>query len=136
MSLSNLHKLEVLIVDDYEMIRTALRNALINLGFKNITEADNGSVAMKLIQNNLSLDIKFDIIFSDWNMPEVDGFELLKFCKNHEALKAIPFVMVTAESDSAAILSAVKAGVDDYVVKPFAPASIQSKLVRLLSAKK
>jgi two-component system chemotaxis response regulator CheY len=135
MDIGQLQVLKVLIVDDYEMIRTALKNSLMAIGVKNITEAANGAQAVQLIQQRIDLDKKFDIIFSDWNMPEMNGLELLQFCKANAAMKTTPFIMVTAESDQAAILAAVKSGVDDYVVKPFAPTSIQAKLARLLPSR-
>lgn len=126
-------QLNVLIVDDFEVIRVMLRNALVNLGVKNITDAQNGKVAKDLIEQKLGSGGKFDVIFSDWNMPEMDGYELLQFCKGHPDMKAVPFIMVTAEAESNAIMAAVRAGANDYVVKPFSPDVIHRKLSRLLT---
>ncbi len=123
-------KINVLIVDDFEMVRMMLKNALNGIGIKNISEATNGKQAKDMVLEKINSGAKFDIIFSDWNMPEMDGLELLKFCKGHEAIKKTPFIMVTAESESSFIMEAVRAGADDYLVKPFSPMLIDKKLTR------
>lgn len=129
----DISQLQVLIVDDFEVVRMMLRNSLVNLGVKNITDAQNGRIAKELIEAKIAAGSKYDVIFCDWNMPEMDGYQLLQFCKGNPNIKSVPFIMVTAEAESNAIMSAVRAGANDYVVKPFSPAVIHGKLSRLLT---
>ncbi|MBL7179758.1 MAG: chemotaxis response regulator CheY [Pseudomonadota bacterium] len=119
-------KMKVLIVDDFATMRRILRNILKQLGFTNITEADNGKAALKELKKE-----KFDLILCDWNMPEMPGIELLNTVRADDALKHIPFVMVTAEAQKDNIIEAVKAGVSSYIVKPFTAETVSEKLNKL-----
>jgi len=121
--------MRVLIVDDFATMRRILKNILKQIGFKNISEADNGKTALKELKNE-----QFDLVLCDWNMPEMPGIELLKQVRSDEQLKGIPFVMVTAEAKKENILEAVKAGVSSYIVKPFTAETINEKLKKIFPA--
>lgn len=118
--------MRVLIVDDFATMRRILKNILKQIGLKNISEAENGKAALKELRNE-----KFDLVLCDWNMPEMPGIELLNQVRSDDQLKAIPFVMVTAEAKRENILEAVKAGVSSYIVKPFTAETINEKLKKI-----
>ena len=118
--------MKVLIVDDFATMRRILKNILRQIGFANISEADDGKTAMKELKEE-----KFDLVLCDWNMPEMPGIELLAEMKSNNELKDIPFVMVTAEAKKDNILAAVKAGVSSYIVKPFTAETIGEKLKKI-----
>jgi two-component system chemotaxis response regulator CheY len=118
--------MKVLIVDDFATMRRILRNILKQIGFTNITEADDGSTALKELKKE-----KYDLILCDWNMPEMPGIDLLNTIKSDDELKGIPFVMVTAEAQKDNIVGAVKAGVNSYIVKPFTAETISDKLKKV-----
>lgn len=117
-----------LIADDFGTMRKILKKSLTDLGYNNIVEAIDGANAYQLLNEHAKTDDPVSFIISDWNMPNMTGMELLKKCKSEEVYKKIPFMLVTAESEKSQILEAVQAGVIDYVVKPFSPAMIKSKL--------
>jgi two-component system chemotaxis response regulator CheY len=116
-------KIAILIVDDFSTMRRIVKNTLKQLQFDNITEADDGTTALKLIR-----DKHFDLIISDWNMPNMKGIDLLKTIRADDRFKKTPFVMVTAESNKEAVVEAAKAGVSNYVVKPFTTEVLEKKL--------
>lgn len=118
--------MKVLVVDDFATMRRIIKNILKQTGFTNILEAEDGKSALKMLQND-----KFDLILCDWNMPEMQGIELLTRMKSDEQLKGIPFVMVTAEAQKENIIEAVKAGVNSYIVKPFTAEIVEQKLKKL-----
>ena len=120
--------MKVLIVDDFATMRRILRNILKQIGFTNISEADDGNTALKALKKE-----KFDLILCDWNMPEMPGIDLLKTLKADEQLKDIPFVMVTAEAQKDNIIEAVKEGVSNYIIKPFTAETINEKLNKVFS---
>lgn len=115
----------VLIVDDMSAMRKIIRNILRDLGFTDLTEAEDGARAWELIT---SAEQPFGLIISDWNMPHCMGIDLLRRLRADARFKKTPFVMVTAESEQAQIVQAVKAGVDQYIVKPFSKETLISKL--------
>ena len=121
--------MEVLIVDDFATMRRILKNILTQIGFTNIYEADHGKNALKVLKNQ-----KIDLIMCDWNMPEMTGLDLLNAVRADEALKGIPFVMVTAEAQKENIIQAVQAGVNNYVVKPFTTETITQKLEKVFGS--
>jgi two-component system chemotaxis response regulator CheY len=121
--------MRVLIVDDFATMRRILKNILKQIGFKNISEADNGKAALRELKNE-----KFDLVLCDWNMPEMRGIELLNQVRSDDQLKGIPFVMVTAEAKKENILEAVKAGVSSYIVKPFTAETVSEKLKKIFAA--
>ena len=118
--------MKVLIVDDFATMRRILRNILKQIGFTDINEADDGSTALKELKK-----AKYDLILSDWNMPEMPGIDLLNAVRADDELKGIPFVMITAEAQKDNIVGAVKAGVNSYVVKPFTAETINEKLKKV-----
>lgn len=119
----------ILIVDDYRTMLRIIRNLLSQLGFNNIEEATSGAMAFAKLQEK-----KYDLVISDWNMEPMTGLELLKKVRAEESLKAIPFIMITAESKTENVVAAKKAGVNNYIVKPFNAETLKSKLSAVLGA--
>ena len=117
----------ILVVDDFATMRRIVKGNLRQLGFSKIIEAEDGRIALEELKKN-----KIDLIISDWNMPNMNGLELLKAVKGDESFKKIPFVMVTAEGQKSNVMEAVKAGVSNYVVKPFTPETLEEKLKKVL----
>lgn len=120
-----------LIVDDFATMRKVVKKVLVELGYSDILEAEDGKIALQLIQDAANNGAPFQCIVSDWNMPNMTGLELLKACKADPKLKEIPFMLVTAESEKEQIIEAAKAGVSEYVVKPFNAATLKDKLTRV-----
>lgn len=118
-------KIPILIVDDFSTMRRIVKNCLKQLGFDNVTEADDGQTAWTKLQ---SAETEFKLIISDWNMPNMMGIDLLKAVRGDERFKKIPFIMVTAEGQKDNIIEAAKAGVSNYVIKPFTADTLQQKL--------
>ena len=116
-------EMKILVVDDFATMRKIVRNILKQLGFNNIEEADDGNSALTQLKSQ-----SFDFVVTDWNIPNMSGLELVKAIRADENLKHIPLLMVTAEALKENIVAAVKAGVNDYVVKPF---EIKEVLARL-----
>jgi len=104
-------------------MRRIVKNCLIQLGFTNIAEAEDGEAALAKLRTG-----SFQLIISDWNMPKMMGIDLLRAVRADEKLKAIPFLMVTAEAQKENVIEAAKAGVSNYIVKPFTPDQVQTKL--------
>ncbi len=117
---------KILVVDDFSTMRRILKNILKQIGFTNISEADNGTTALEELKKK-----KFDLIISDWNMPQMTGLDLLKTIRADDTLKDIPVLMVTAEAQKQNVIEAVKAGVTNYVVKPFTADSISEKIEKI-----
>lgn len=121
--------MKVLIVDDFATMRRILKNIMKQLGFSNITEAENGKNALKILKGET-----IDLVLCDWNMPEMPGIDLLNAVRSDDQLKKTPFVMVTAEAQKENILEAVKAGVSSYIVKPFTAETVEEKLKKVFSS--
>ncbi|PKN33666.1 MAG: response regulator [Deltaproteobacteria bacterium HGW-Deltaproteobacteria-19] len=119
--------LKLLIVDDFATMRKVIRNILKQLGYENIVEAEDGSIALRVLKSQ-----KIDLVISDWNMPNMTGLELLKAVRADEELKVTPFLMVTAEALQENVVAAVKAGVSNYIVKPFTAEAMNEKLQKIL----
>ncbi|MEZ5939363.1 MAG: response regulator [Hyphomonadaceae bacterium] len=117
----------VLVVDDYKTMIRIIRNLLNQLGFSNIDEASDGKAALDKMRN-----AKYGLVISDWNMEPMTGYELLREVRNDDGLKATPFIMVTAESKTENVIAAKKAGVNNYIVKPFNAATLKTKLTAVL----
>lgn len=115
--------LKFLVVDDFSTMRRIVRNLLKELGFVNVDEAEDGVVALQKLKSS-----GFDFVVSDWNMPNMDGLELLKAIRADAALKQLPVLMVTAEAKRENIIAAAQAGASGYVVKPFTAATLDEKL--------
>ncbi len=120
-----------LVVDDFATMRKIIKKVLTELGYTNVEEADDGKTALPIITQAHEMGKPFEFIISDWNMPGMQGIDLLKACKADPRFKATPFMLVTAESEQKHILEAAKAGVSDYVVKPFNSATLKQKLERV-----
>ena len=118
--------MKILVVDDFSTMRRINKSLLRQLGYTNIEEADDGSTALQRLKQG---DI--DFVVSDWNMPKMEGIELLKAVRGDEKLKDTPFLMVTAESDKEKVVEAVKAGVNNYVVKPFTAETLKEKIGKI-----
>lgn len=127
-------QLRILLVDDFEMIRSLLKQALKQLGHTDLTEAVDGVDAFEKITKAKDDGTPFDIVFLDWNMPRMTGIEVVQKCKENDALKAIPFIMITAEREQKSVVAALKAGVSDYVIKPFSPKQLASKIERIVNS--
>ncbi|MBN2233022.1 MAG: chemotaxis response regulator CheY [Deltaproteobacteria bacterium] len=121
--------MKILIVDDFSTMRRIIKNILRQLGFNNVHEADDGATAWPKIQAE-----PFDLIITDWNMPKMSGLELLKAIRNDDNLKDMPVLMVTAEALKENIIEAVKAGVSNYIVKPFTAETMQEKLTKIFGS--
>ena len=120
--------MRVLVVDDFATMRRIVKNILRQLGFNNVVEADDGTTAWEVLNKD-----KIDFIVSDWNMPKMTGLELLKAVRGDDALKDIPFLMVTAEAQQENIIEAVKSGVSNYIVKPFTAETLGQKINQIFS---
>lgn len=120
--------MSVLIVDDYKTMLRIMRNLLRQLGFENVEEAIDGTVALEILNENPN----FGLIISDWNMEPMTGIELLRKVRADDKLKAIPFIMVTAESKSENVIAAKEAGVSNYIVKPFNAETLKAKMASVL----
>ncbi|GEQ97092.1 response regulator [Iodidimonas gelatinilytica] len=117
----------ILIVDDYKTMLRIVRNLLKQLGFDNVDEATDGSQALEKLRSK-----NYGLVISDWNMEPMTGYELLKEVRADAQLKALPFIMVTAESKTDNVIAAKKAGVNNYIVKPFNAATLKQKLSAVL----
>ncbi|HDG96728.1 MAG: response regulator [Deltaproteobacteria bacterium] len=120
--------IKVLVVDDFATMRRIVKGVLKQLGFKDIIEADDGTTALDELKKE-----KIGLIVSDWNMPKMTGLELLKKVRQDDELKSIPFIMVTAEGQKENVIEAVKAGVSNYIVKPFTPETLSEKLEKVFN---
>jgi two-component system chemotaxis response regulator CheY len=116
-------KMPILIVDDFSTMRRVMKNCLTKLGFENVTEAEDGSDALSKLK-----DQKFKFIISDWNMPNMMGLDFLKAVRDDEAHGAVPFLLVTAESQKDNVFEAARAGVSNYIVKPFTADILHKKM--------
>ena len=119
--------MNVLIVDDYKTMLRIIRNLLRQIGFVNIDEATDGSMALQLMRGG-----NYGLVISDWNMEPMTGLQLLREVRADAKLKTIPFIMVTAESKSENVIAAKEAGVSNYIVKPFNAETLQAKMVSVL----
>jgi two-component system chemotaxis response regulator CheY len=120
-----------LVVDDFATMRKIIKKVLAELGYTHVEEADDGKPALELLNAHHEAGKPFNFVISDWNMPGMTGIDLLKACKESPHLKSIPFMLVTAESEQKNIIEAAKAGVSDYVVKPFNAQTLKIKLERV-----
>ncbi len=120
--------IKVLVVDDMSTMRRIIKNVLRQIGFSDIVEAENGQEALTKLKSG-----GFGLIVSDWNMPVMQGIELLRAVRGDTELKTIPFLMVTAEAQKENLIEAVQAGVSNYVVKPFTAEVLQGKLEKIFA---
>ena len=115
-----------LVVDDFSTMRRIVRNLLKELGYTNVDEAEDGSMALSKLRSE-----QFDFVISDWNMPVMDGLTMLQNIRADAALSKLPVLMVTAEAKKENIIAAAQAGANGYVVKPFTAATLDEKLAKI-----
>ncbi len=115
--------MSVLVVDDYKTMIRIIRNLLKQIGFEDVDEAADGSEALGKMREK-----RYGLVISDWNMEPMTGYELLKEVRGDERLQKTPFIMVTAESKTENVIAAKKAGVNNYIVKPFNAQTLKSKI--------
>ena len=118
--------LKFLVVDDFSTMRRIVRNLLKELGFTNVEEAEDGAVALSKLRQG-----GFEVVVSDWNMPNMDGLSLLQTMRADAALKSLPFLMITADAKKENIAAAVQAGASSCIAKPFTAATLQEKLDKI-----
>lgn len=115
--------MKILVVDDFSTMRRIVKNLLVELGFSNISEADDGATAWPILEKG-----GIDFLVTDWNMPEMAGIDLLKHVRANPSTASIPVLMVTAEAQREQIMEAAQAGVNGYVVKPFTAETLKEKI--------
>ena len=113
----------ILVVDDYNTMIRIIRNLLRQLGFEDIDDAADGASALSKMRGR-----RYGLVISDWNMEPMTGYDLLKEIRGDPNLAGIPFIMVTAESKTDNVIAAKKAGVNNYIVKPFNAQTLKSKI--------
>ena len=118
--------LKILIVDDYSTMRRIVKNLLADLGFTNVTEADDGRAALPMLQNG-----DFEFLSTDWNMPGMTGIDLRKAVRSDPRLAKLPVLMVTAEAQRDQIVEAAQAGVNGYIIKPFTAVTLKEKIDKI-----
>lgn len=120
--------MKILVVDDFSTMRRIVRNLLVELGFTStlIQEADDGENAIAMLRS-----MPFELVVTDWNMPNMTGIDLLRAIRAEPKLKGLPVLMVTAENNREQIIAAAQAGVNGYIVKPFTAATLQEKLGKI-----
>ena len=123
--------LKFLVVDDFSTMRRIVKNLLHDLGYPNVTEADDGKTALPMLQGG-----GFDFLISDWNMPGMSGLDLIKAVRSDAKLAKMPVLMLTAEAKREQIIEAAQAGVNGYVIKPFTAETLKEKLDKILGAGK
>jgi two-component system chemotaxis response regulator CheY len=118
--------MKILIVDDFSTMRRIIKNLLRDLGFNNTEEADDGLTAWPILEAG-----GIDFLVTDWNMPGMQGIDLLKKVRADENLSTLPVLMVTAETKREQIIVAAQAGVNGYIVKPFTAATLKEKIDKI-----
>jgi two-component system chemotaxis response regulator CheY len=116
--------MRVLLVDDSSTMRRIQKTQLASVGIDDILEAGDGDEAMFVLEKNMPIDI----ILLDWNMPVMDGFTFLKNARQNDKYKNVKIIMCTSESEKNRVLEAIKAGANNYIVKPFTPEALKEKL--------
>lgn len=119
-------KMKFLIVDDFSTMRRIVRNLLKELGYTSADEAEDGAAAFQKLQGG-----GFNFVITDWNMPNMDGLQLLQAIRSDAALKALPVLMITAEAKKENIIAAAQSGANGYIVKPFTAATLNEKLIKI-----
>ncbi|MDR2401779.1 MAG: response regulator [Deferribacteraceae bacterium] len=117
----------IITVDDSSTMRRIIKNTLQKIGFANVLEAGNGVEALEIMAKQ-----NVDMIITDWNMPEMDGLTYVKAVRGKDQFKETPILMITTEAAKEDILTALRSGVNNYVVKPFTPDTLQEKVFKLL----
>ena len=125
--MSHAAELKFLVVDDFSTMRRIVRGLLKEMGCNNVDEAEDGAVALQLLKAT-----RYDFVVSDINMPNMNGFELLKAIKAEDSMRHIPVLMVTAEARKEDIVLAAQSGAAGYIVKPFTKATLEDKVGKIL----
>jgi len=118
--------MKILVVDDSSTMRRIIKNTLTKLGYEDLEEAEDGADALKKMAG-------IELLITDWNMPNMNGLELVKAVRANPVFKAVPIIMVTTEAAKAEIVEAIKAGVNNYVVKPFTQEVLKDKIGQVLN---
>lgn len=124
-------KQKILVVDDMGTMRKIIKNMLTKMGCDNLEEAEDGAPAWEMIQQAHAQGIPYDFVVSDWNMPQMTGLDLLKNIRADERFSKLPFLMITAEAEQANVVIAVKAGVSNFIVKPFSIVTLKEKIDKI-----
>ena len=120
------NSMKILVVDDFSTMRRIIKNLLKDLGFTNVSEADDGATALPMLQEG-----DFDFLITDWNMPGMQGIDLLKAVRSDQKLSSLPVLLVTAEAKREQIVEAAQAGVNGYIVKPFTAQTLKEKIDKI-----
>ncbi|MCB9993256.1 MAG: response regulator [Hyphomicrobiaceae bacterium] len=123
------HNAPILIVDDYATMIRIIRNLLKQLGYDNVDDASDGTEALERLREK-----PYQLIISDWNMEPMTGYDLLRHVRSNEQTARLPFIMVTAESKTENVIAAKKAGVNNYIVKPFNAQTLRGKIDTVFGA--
>jgi len=119
--------MKILVVDDFSTMRRIVKNLLRQIGYSNIEEAEDGAQAYLKLKNG-----GYSFVVSDWNMPNMDGLDLLKKIRSDPELKDLPILMVTAEAEKEKVITAIQAGVNNYIVKPFTGEVLKDKMDKII----
>lgn len=130
--MSDFAKFKTMVVDDMAVMRKIIIKVLKEMGFSDIVEAENGKVALDAIKQAHGSGSPIHFVVSDWNMPEMSGIELLGELRGSAEFKKLPFLMVTAEGEKDNLVMAIKAGVSNFIVKPFTPDTLKDKISKVL----
>lgn len=125
--MSEFEGLHVLLVDDIKSMRTMIRGILFNIGIHKVSDAGDGHEALSVLKQQ-----EIDLIISDWNMPKMDGLELLKTVRADEKYKDIPFLMITAENRKENVVDAIAAGTSEFIAKPFTDGTLREKINKIV----
>ena len=123
-------KMPVLVVDDYSTMVRIIRNLLRQLGFQDIDDAPDGVAALEKMTTK-----RYGLVISDWNMEPMTGYDLLRLVRANPGIETTPFIMVTAESKTENVIAAKKAGVNNYIVKPFNAQTLKAKIEAVFAEK-
>ncbi len=121
----------ILVVDDFELVHMQMKVILNELGYSKISDCKNGRQAWVAMTAAVEAGQAFDLVFCDWNMPDMNGIELLKTVRKDDRTKGTLFLMLTAESEQSYLTEALTAGADNYIVKPFSTEMIKNKIAFL-----
>ena len=123
--------MKILVIDDMATMRKIIKNMLTQIGFTNITQADDGATGLPMIEDAHKAGEPYEFIVSDWNMPGMSGLDLIKHLRATEEYKKLPFLMITAEAEQGNVIIAVKAGVSNFIVKPFSAQVLKEKISKI-----
>ena len=122
--------MKLLVVDDSSTMRRIIKNTLQRLGFDDVLEAEHGVEAWQIMERTPDINV----LITDWNMPEINGLDLVRKVRADGRYDSMPIIMVTTEGGKAEVITALKAGVNNYIVKPFTPQVLKEKLEDVLGS--